>query len=402
MTPCYRLVHVINLKRLGGAELRLCEYLRRRQDARFHHTVVSSQACPAATALLKQAGIDLIVPERRCKHDVRALASLFATMRRGGYHLAHCRNDSGHVWGGLSSLVAQIQVVLGGEHGTVWSLTGYRRIIEQVLYRRFRYVVANSQATKRMITLRRRYPDSHIRIIYDGIDGARFSNLPDRGQARTQLGLPADVPVIAALGRLDTEKAFHVILEAAAEPRLRALHAHVVLAGDGPLNDWLRSYAQELAADRIHFTGFIEDPVRVYAAADLVVSTSLRESLGNTLIEAGFAGLPVIAPNLDGIPEVVKHGVTGLVLTPTRTPRNRTTPGARPLPTSVFIDGVLTQPRELDPQILAAIIADLLTDSPRRAAMGEQARRRMREMFSIERYVSELEALYCEALGLKQ
>jgi glycosyltransferase involved in cell wall biosynthesis len=130
---------------------------------------------------------------------------------------------------------------------------------------------------------------------------------------------------------------------------------------------------------------------------DLLVHPAIRESLGNVLIEAGLARVPVIASNVDGIPEVVVNGETGLLIDCTLPAEHSIrAPGASPLP-KVVVDGRtrrLRPPLGPRPEELADAIVRLLRDSQLRRQMGKQARERMKRLFSIDRYARDLESAY--------
>ena len=132
------------------------------------------------------------------------------------------------------------------------------------------------------------------------------------------------------------------------------------------------------------------------ADMDLLVQPSIRESFGKTLVEAGYARLPVVAANVDGAAEAVADGETGILLTPTAPVEYQAARGASPLPAFV-VNGrtrELTPPLGPDPQELAQAIISLLQNPERRREMGEAGYKRTRQLFSIERFVSQLEAVY--------
>lgn len=140
--------------------------------------------------------------------------------------------------------------------------------------------------------------------------------VPDASQAMPPLtgsAIASDgrVPVALALGRLHPNKGFDLLLEAlsaTAEVNLR-------VAGDGPLRSALERLATRLGVkNRVEFLGWREDVPALMASADLLVCPSLREPLGNVVIEAWSAGLPVVATASDGPAGLVKDGETGLLV----------------------------------------------------------------------------------------
>jgi glycosyltransferase involved in cell wall biosynthesis len=129
--------------------------------------------------------------------------------------------------------------------------------------------------------------------------------------ARAALDTPEDVPLALALGRLHSNKAFDVLIEALA----RAPGIHLWLAGEGPARAELESRAERLAvSNRVRFLGWREDAAALLAAADMLVCPSRHEPLGNVVIEAWAAGTPVVAASSAGPAALIRDGVNGLLV----------------------------------------------------------------------------------------
>jgi glycosyltransferase involved in cell wall biosynthesis len=178
-----------------------------------------------------------------------------------------------------------------------------------------------------------------------GVDAERYHprkrSLPLR--LRLSGGRP-DGPLLLYVGRLAPEKNLALLAEV-----LDALpDAHLALVGDGPARGELeRLLAPHAAEGRVHFAGFLrgEELARAFASADLFVMPSRTETLGFVVLEAMASGLPVVAADAGGIPDLVHPGEDGLLFDPDR-------------------------PRELVEQI-----AGLLNDDGRRRALAQAARK---------------------------
>jgi glycosyltransferase involved in cell wall biosynthesis len=127
---------------------------------------------------------------------------------------------------------------------------------------------------------------------------------------RASLGTPEGAPLALALGRLHPNKGFDVLLAAVASvPEL-----HLWLAGEGALRVRLERQAASLGiAARVRFLGWREDAAALLAAADLLVSSSRIEPLGNVVLEAWAAGVPVVATASEGPRALIAEGVSGLL-----------------------------------------------------------------------------------------
>jgi glycosyltransferase involved in cell wall biosynthesis len=153
-----------------------------------------------------------------------------------------------------------------------------------------------------------------IVVVHHGVDAHRF--VPADRRERT-------VPVILAVGRLCEQKGFATLLRACALLAQQGEAFECRIVGDGPLRAPLHALARELGVStRVHFLGraFQEQMPEHYAAADLFVlpctqaSDNDRDGIPNTLMEAMASGLPVVSTWFSGIPELVQHGTTGLLV----------------------------------------------------------------------------------------
>ena len=138
--------------------------------------------------------------------------------------------------------------------------------------------------------------------------------------------------------------------------RLRDLPARsLLLVGSGEGETAVREAAKQAGvAERVHFLGWRSDVPRILQALDLYVQPSVSEAFGLTVVEAAAAGLPIVASDVGGIPEIIEHGVNGLLVPPG------------------------------DAQALADAIQQLIDDPQRARQLGEAARRTAFERFSAE------------------
>ncbi|MDP8960186.1 MAG: glycosyltransferase family 4 protein, partial [Actinomycetota bacterium] len=111
-----------------------------------------------------------------------------------------------------------------------------------------------------------------------------------------------------------------LVPEKGADAAIRALagceECQLLVVGGGPEYEALRALAGEVAPGRVVFAGPVDHPANAFAAADMVVLPSRTEVMPGVLIEAGLSGLPAVATNIGGIPEIVRPGVTGEIVAP--------------------------------------------------------------------------------------
>lgn len=157
-------------------------------------------------------------------------------------------------------------------------------------------------------------PDDKARVIYRGVAAEKFvADSTARSSMRDSLGIETGAVVLMAVGALSWEKNVETMMRVTS-----ALHpkqnVFLLLAGQGPLENKLRSLAQKMGlVKQIRFLGVRDDIPMLLRAADVVLLTSFTEGVPGALIEAGFAGLPVVAWDVGGVREVVLNGKTGIV-----------------------------------------------------------------------------------------
>jgi glycosyltransferase involved in cell wall biosynthesis len=154
--------------------------------------------------------------------------------------------------------------------------------------------------------------------IYNGVDASQYSrNCGCRVSKRRELGISEDAFVVGSIGRLTRQKGFHVFIQAAANVAARVPLAHFILVGDGELLADLRARVHDLGLDaKFVFTGGRNDINEMFSLFDIFVSSSLWEGLPTVLLECALAKVPVIATNVSGSTEIVRHLSTGIIVEP--------------------------------------------------------------------------------------
>jgi glycosyltransferase involved in cell wall biosynthesis len=172
-------------------------------------------------------------------------------------------------------------------------------------YKNCDHLIGNTRALTQWM-VEEGWPESRTHYLPNFAELAPAAPVP-----RASLDTPADAPLAIALGRLHPNKGFDVLLTAVAKvPGL-----YLWLAGEGPLRAALKRQASSLGIEeRVRFLGWRQDVGALLAAADMLVCSSRREPLGNTIIEAWAARKPVVACAATGPAELIEHDTTGLLV----------------------------------------------------------------------------------------
>lgn len=230
-----------------------------------------------------------------------------------------------------------------------------------------RAVITVSQANADCLVKQFGIPRSDIRVISCGVDTQFFR--PVEPPVRSA----CHPPVLVCVARHVQVKNLGMLLESCARLRDRGLKFRCILIGDGPCRAELESVRTALQLQElVQLLGVAEQSEvrRWWQTATIGVLTSDNEGMPVSLMEAGACGLPVAATAVGGVPELVQDGVTGLLVPP----------GA--------------------PEELAGALERLLLDEPLRIRLGDAARRRVVETFSVVHQVDELLGLWSEILAV--
>ncbi len=359
----------------SGAERALLLTLRALDPRRYKPVVIVGRA-GELLAQLRTAGIPAVhVPLHRTdwRHPVawaRSVLSIARVARRVRARIIHSNEIPSFQPAGRAARLLGIPAITHARFpdeldAAAWFLNpGF----DSALFVS-RYLLDDAMAKAPMVFAAR------SEVLHDGVE---LSELPDeaaRSAGRAALGLPSAVPAVAIAGQVAEIKGIWEFIAAAEQICLRSVPATFVVLGDdlkgqGRLRESVEERIRSAGLmDRFKFLGFRRDAPRLIPLFDIVAVPSHVEPLGNATLEAMAAGRPVVASRVGGIPEMVVHGETGLLVPPK------------------------------SPDALASAIESLLRDPIRRDAFGAAGRRRARDVFGLERHAARLQEVYDRALS---
>jgi len=233
--------------------------------------------------------------------------------------------------------------------------------------------IAVSEANARYLIGDKHLPATKVTVIRNGSDVRRFDPAYSAPPSlRASLGFGSEDPVLVVVARLEPQKGHGVLLEAVPAIRQEFPGVRVVCVGDGVLKSDLLSKTVALGLqDTVRFVGVQSNVEDWYALAEISVLPSFYEGLPLVAIESLAAGTPVVATAVDGTPEIVVHGKTGLTVAPG------------------------------DPKALAQAICLLLRSPELRRQFGAAGRKWVLEEFNEEQQVRRTEQLYLQSFDRK-
>ena len=314
-------------------------------------------------------------------HPIKDLATfwrLVGIIRRERPDVVHTHKSKAGTLGRLAARLCGVPVIVHTFHGHV--LHGYFseakskafRLIERVMAVLSDRIIAVSPGVKGDLLRYGVALSEKIDVVYLGLDLRRFQTAKrGSGGLRAELGLASGGPLIGLVARLVPIKNVPMFLEAAKLMLAARPDAVFAVAGDGELRPELEALASRLGiASQVRFLGFRSDLERIYPDLDVLCLTSDNEGSPVSLIEGLASGCAAVSTDVGGVRDVLEDGRCGLLV-----------PAG-------------------DAPALARAVLDLLRDSAKRAALGDEGRLSARR-FAIERLVIDLDNLYKNLLNVK-
>jgi glycosyltransferase involved in cell wall biosynthesis len=316
-------------------------------------------------------------------HDARSIARVAGLIRSTRPHILHTHTAKAGVIGRAAALAAgpaRPPVVLHTFHGHVLKgyfdpvRTRFFREIERGFARASDALVAVSPEVRNELVGLGIAPKEKFVVVRLGIPLAERLDDPSADlDYRHLYGIRADSFVVGWVGRMTAVKDTGTVLEVVRSLRRRGVDAVLCMVGDGPDRERLEQLAHDLGIARAcYFVGYQPDVAGFYRLFDAFLLPSVNEGTPVSAIEALAASTPVVATRVGGVPDVVRDGV----------------------------DGYLVSPGDIEGA--AKKLAALAADPSLRSALGESGRARVLSRYSVARLVDDVDRLYRALLEAKR
>ena len=367
-----RLALVITDLDYGGAEKQVCEMAVRLHGRGWEVLLVSLLPPRALTDELEQRGVRWAsLGMRRGAPDPRGLVRLVRLFRDFGPDVVHSHMIHANFLARAARLLGYRGPLVCTAHNVDEGPTLFRRLTYRWTDRLCSITTNVSQAAVDSFVALRLAPPDRILCTPNGIDTSVFARDCEAGlQLRGELGAKSGfVWICVALFR--PQKNHANLLRAFADVVPTCPETTLLLVGDGELRQSSEAFAADLGiSESVRFVGLQRDVPRWLNAADGYVMASDFEGLPLVLLEAQAAGLPVVATDVGGNPELVQEGVTGFLVPPQD---------------SAALAGAMLRMQQLPPEA--------------REAMGRAGREHVVRTYDIENVLDRWEALYHELMA---
>jgi glycosyltransferase involved in cell wall biosynthesis len=299
-----------------------------------------------------------------------------AHLRTQRIQIVHSYNFYANMFAIPAARMARVPVVLASIRDRGVYLTPNQKIAQKWVCQMADRILVNAESIREWL-LEQGCPDSRITVIKNGVDMSRYTGSTDSSYIRRELDIPDSSPIVVMIARLNPQKGVDDFIQAASllklsHPEVRFLIVGSKLQFQEGVFSQDQEYLQELqqlaielgVGGSVIFAGHRTDTPELLAQAAISVLPSHSEGLSNTLLESMAAGIPTVATNVGGNPELVKDQVNGILI-PVKSPER-----------------------------LAQAIRVILDNTQLAHRFGRQAKIMASEGFSLEKMTADTQAIY--------
>ncbi|MDZ7292585.1 MAG: glycosyltransferase [candidate division KSB1 bacterium] len=366
-----KILQVVDGFRMGGAETKLCELVSCLDKTKYQNMVANVGPAGPLADRFSRLNVPVFQCQRRHRFDIKVLWRLCDLMKENQIDIVQTTLFWADFIGTFAARKAGVPVTLSWEtvshegdrfHNKWQRRSGYRLAMHFA-----DGVVAVSHEVKNSLIQRRHLSADKIHVIHYGVDLSKFVPDPDGvvPQKRIELGFMEGETAIAVVARLEEIKGHKYYIEAFKNIAAKYPKVSTVFVGDGESRPELENMVRDAGlGNRIRFLGYRDDVAEILKAIDVFVLPSISEGLPNVILEAMACGKPVIATNVGGIPEAIRHGENGFLVPPK------------------------------DAVALANALENMLCDRQKLLWYGHNARATVEREFSLQKQIASFEQLY--------
>ncbi len=302
---------------------------------------------------------------------LRGVFSLSQYLKREKIDIVQTHFRDSSIAGILAAIFAGVKVIIGTRRNQGYWLTQFERKIQHYLDRWIAVYIANSESTRQWVIDNEGIDSNRIKVIYNGFQVPPYSAEPiaTKGEMRVSFGVPEHAPVVVKVANLRPVKDHITFLKAARIVYNLKPDCRFIVIGGGTEQEKLREFAHRIGIGEVTiFLGERQDVFDILTMCDIGVLSSLSESFSNSIVEYMFAGLPVVTTDVGGVREAIDDGINGYIV-----------------PVGDYVE-------------FANRIVTILT-SGKSQGMGQESRRRSKDLFSLPTMIDRFEILYTSCLG---
>ena len=311
-------------------------------------------------------------------YDIVAFWKIFTVIKKNKYDIVHTHQAKAGILGRIAARLAGVPVIIHTYHS--FPFHDFMKQYQRRLFIGLEKLV--SKITDKLISVSKLNLEKGVQLgiaargkfitIYSGIDFSRFDISVGTSAMKRSLSIPEDHMIVGMVGRLSEQKAPQYLIQAIPTVLDKFPNTTFVIVGDGEKRKELEASTRHLNINgKARFLGSRNDVPALLHLFDIFILTSLWEGLGRSLTEAMYVGKPVISTAVEGVPELIDNGKTGLLI-PTK-----------------------------DVEATANRLIQLLASKEMRENLGKMARQRVKSRFEVDLMIREIDRL-CQQLLIQK
>ena len=372
-----RLMHVVEHLGLGGMEYGVIKLVNRLNPRLVTPMICTLSIQAESTRGLLHPHIPVFEFRKYQGYDRSVILKLVRLLRHQSVDILHSHNWTTMFYAVVAAAIARTPILIHGEHGREAQAVPLRQLrLQRWLTRGVTHLTTVSTDLAHHLVEQWKVNPELVTSIPNGVDHARFGADYDLASLRREFNLTDEHRIVLAVGRIRPVKDLPTLVRGFAQAYRNVPTARLFIVGKAygeNVLEELGELAEKLGVGQaVIFLGERQDIPQLYALCDVYANTSHFEGMSNTILEAMAVAKPVIATAVGGNPELVSDGVTGYLIP------------------------------EGDDQLLAERLERLLTNTDLSGSMGQAARRRVEQEYSLTRMAQRYTDIYRELFDRHQ
>jgi glycosyltransferase involved in cell wall biosynthesis len=312
-----KVIHLVEELTIGGLEKILTSIVLNLDKKKYNVSVWCLREGGFFANKLIKEGFDVKILNILTSRNPLSIYKLYKLLKNCKFDIIHTHAYSAGTIGRMSAFLAGIPIIISHNHSVYDYYNRYYHFVEWLLSLITDRIICISDIVNRFANETQRINAKKLMTIHNGIDSEYTVSEKRTSGLRKELDIPVDHSVICTIAHMEEHKGIKYFLESASLLLQSRNDISFLLVGEGALKEELKILCADLKIEKnVIFAGERSDIPEILSLTDIFVLPSLREGLPLTILEAMACGKPVIATNVGGVPEVVKDGVSGILVPP--------------------------------------------------------------------------------------